>query len=271
MRRNFMLSLTLTLSSLFACYQGDDFALGARANASGGPGTGSSGSSGNGFSNSAPSGLPCDVESVLTRNSCLNCHGATLSAPMPLLSYADLTASAKSNAAKKVAELVVTRMRDAASPMPPQGLAPAADADVIQAWIAAGYPKGTCGASAGDGGAAGDGSSPQVVVQCTSATYWTGGNDKSPQMNPGKACVTCHTSDPDIDQDAPRVVGGTLYPTFYEPDLCNGFSGATVVRKSCAVRNRTAKSNASARVSTCFSASGVREVNARSGFSAAVA
>jgi mono/diheme cytochrome c family protein len=224
------LALALTLSSLAACYLGDYSEPGAQANsgsganASGGANTSSSG--GGSGASTATTGLPCDVEAVLKRNSCLSCHGsgASLSAPMSLLSYADLTAPAKSDASKKVGEMVALRMRDAAKPMPPQGLAPAADADVIQAWVTAGYPKGECGTSAGDGAAP-----PPVVLQCTSGTYWSRGNKKSPEMNPGKACVTCHTTEQDVDKDAPRLLGGTLYPTFNEPDFCQGYYGATVV------------------------------------------
>jgi hypothetical protein len=50
---------------------------------------------------------------------------------------------------------------------------------------------------------------------------WTGGNSESPLMNPGKACAGCHSG---------FVIGGTVYPTAHEPDLCMGTNGnATVV------------------------------------------
>lgn len=47
-------------------------------------------------------------------------------------------------------------------------------------------------------------------------------------MNPGMACIACHVS-----QEGSKIVniGGTVYKTVHEPDLCYGAagSGATVV------------------------------------------
>lgn len=41
-------------------------------------------------------------------------------------------------------------------------------------------------------------------------------------MNPGMACIQCHSSD-----EGPRFsIAGTLYPTVHEPDLCNGAGSA---------------------------------------------
>ena len=46
-------------------------------------------------------------------------------------------------------------------------------------------------------------------------------------MNPGKACIACH----DNEIQAPALtIGGTLYPSAHEPDLCNGgYFGAQVI------------------------------------------
>lgn len=59
---------------------------------------------------------------------------------------------------------------------------------------------------------------------CTSGTMWTRGNRGSQSMNPGMACIACHTT------MAPRErfsLAGTVYPTGHEPDTCNGASGTT--------------------------------------------
>ena len=59
---------------------------------------------------------------------------------------------------------------------------------------------------------------------CSRGLEWDMGNVESPFMNPGKACKTCHT------QLAPFVnnriqIGGTVYATGHEPDLCFGIDG----------------------------------------------
>jgi hypothetical protein len=178
----------------------------------------------------APTGLPCDVAEVLTRNKCLDCHGAALSAPMPLLSHADMLAPGKSNPAKKNAELAVARMTSATSPMPPapSAKASAADVQIIEKWIQAGYPKGACG----EGDASAPVTTPSSTTVCTSGDTWSSGREEAPEMNPGKACVSCHRIDNARRgrERAPAGVGGTVYPTLHEPDLCFGVNGnATVV------------------------------------------
>jgi hypothetical protein len=64
---------------------------------------------------------------------------------------------------------------------------------------------------------------------CTSNQQWTHGDSGSPNMHPGRACITCH----DTRDDAPSFrIAGTVYPTVHEPDDCNGASstgGAKVV------------------------------------------
>lgn len=98
---------------------------------------------------SASSGgaLPCDVDAVLAR-SCRECHGATPSfgAPMPLVTLSDLHAPARSDASKKVYELVGARVHDDAHPMPqpPNARLSGADVATLDAWIASGAPGGTC-------------------------------------------------------------------------------------------------------------------------------
>jgi len=51
---------------------------------------------------------------------------------------------------------------------------------------------------------------------------WTQGDHGSDDMNPGRACTMCHSMG-----DGPTLtIGGTVYPTAHEPDLCNGANGA---------------------------------------------
>lgn len=61
---------------------------------------------------------------------------------------------------------------------------------------------------------------------CSSGKTWTKGNEESPQMNPGQACLTCHSKmEPKIAMRFPIV--GTVYPTGHEPDNCLGLDGLT--------------------------------------------
>jgi hypothetical protein len=77
---------------------------------------------------------------------------------------------------------------------------------------------------AGTGGAGGD---PLTApATCTSKTMWTQANRGSSDMNPGKACITCHST-----MNGPSLtIGGTVYPTGHEPDLCNGANGSNGAR-----------------------------------------
>jgi hypothetical protein len=61
--------------------------------------------------------------------------------------------------------------------------------------------------------------------ECVSGDYWTGGNEESPMMNPGEACIACHTEEREGPQFA---IAGTVFTNFDEPDDCNGVDGATV-------------------------------------------
>jgi hypothetical protein len=94
---------------------------------------------------------------------------------------------------------------------------------VARRWLGRGVIAALVGAAlaggCGSGGAGGDG-------VCSSGERWSSGEDEgSPLMNPGKACVSCHASDP--EGEAPSlVIGGTVYPSSHEVDLCNGVDGA---------------------------------------------
>ncbi|APR85313.1 Hypothetical protein A7982_10662 [Minicystis rosea] len=120
-------------------------------------GGGGAGTGGNG--GTAATGLPCDVNEILV-NHCQQCHGAPtkFGAPMPLVTHADLVAQAKSDAGKKVYELVGTRIHDSAAPMPqpPNPPLDAAQQKTLDDWIAAGAPASTdtCTTGPGTGGGA---------------------------------------------------------------------------------------------------------------------
>jgi cytochrome c553 len=157
----------------------------------------------------ALAGLPCDVSQVLASR-CLSCHSAPPNgSPLSLASYADLTAISSADPNKKVIERAVMRMQDPARPMPPTGVSAAADVSVLQGWINAGLPMGSC-----------MGSDPyKTPLVCTSGQSWTGGNKGSSSMYPGRACITCHST----VGDAPKFqIAGTVYPTAHEPDSCLG-------------------------------------------------
>lgn len=193
----------------------------------------------------ADNGLPCDVQTMLS-NRCLSCHGTTpIEAGLPsLVTRANLMAPSRTDPSKTNAALAVTRMQNAAAPMPPAPASRATSAEIatLNDWINAGYPTGSCGSGTtgaggagatggagnpGTGGATGTGGTSGATDPfgaapiCTSKMNWTGGNRGSAQMNPGMACISCHSSG-----EGPRfAVAGTLYPTAHEPDRCDGVDG----------------------------------------------
>jgi hypothetical protein len=107
----------------------------------------------------------CAVQGVIQRNTCLNCHGATPinGAPMSLVTFADLTAPAKSDPTRTVGQLVI--VRTTAQTMPPGGVpaVSAADIQTVQNWLDSGSlstcatpvtppPGGTGGTTTPDAG-----------------------------------------------------------------------------------------------------------------------
>ena len=90
--------------------------------------------------------LPCDVDTLLEK-SCRGCHSSPpkYGAPMPLATLQDLHAPAKSDASKKVYELVRARTHDTESPMPPASSPQPDEASraALDAWIDSGAPAGT--------------------------------------------------------------------------------------------------------------------------------
>ncbi|HEU4729065.1 MAG TPA: hypothetical protein VFT22_14270 [Kofleriaceae bacterium] len=164
---------------------------------------------------SANSGLPCDVQALLS-DRCQGCHGAQLAggAPVHLMSYDDLVATDPTGVT--IAQRCLERMKSTSAQMPPSPASAATPDEIamFEAWISAGAPPGDCTAGGGFGG-------PAV---CTSGNTWTGGNEESPLMHPGRACISCHAGG-----EGPRFrIAGTVYPTGHEPDDCFGATSATV-------------------------------------------
>jgi mono/diheme cytochrome c family protein len=189
---------------------------------------GSEGSSG--VSTQAAEGLPCEVDQIITKN-CVGCHGSPLrsGAPMALLNHADFVTQSRSKPDQKVGDLVSARMQDSSAPMPPSGLLAQSDQEVIANWAKAGFPKGTCGSPSGTGTGPTPPPPPPEVI-CSSNQFWTS-KKKSPNMNPGLACISCHSNvnQREGKEEAPELIGGTVYPTLYEQDKCLGFSGGGAV------------------------------------------
>jgi hypothetical protein len=176
----------------------------------GDPGTGTSSGTG-----TAGDGLPCDITTILSTY-CVSCHSSPPvgGAPTALLTYTDLTAPAKSDATKTMAEVSVARMKSSTSPMPPKPGSPVAAADIatFEAWVAAGSPQGTCGDVE-------TGPNPfDAPAQCTSNSYYPPNGNEGAGMSPGQACNQCHLQQ---GGEAPIFsIAGTVYPTAHEPDDC---------------------------------------------------
>lgn len=159
--------------------------------------------------NYAPTGLSCDV--ALAMGQCASCHGSTPSGGAPMSLTSDTALKAVSPLGGTYAERSVIRMQDTKSPMPPGGPAPtqAQDLAVLQTWIAAGYPSGTCDLT-NDAG---------IIVYptvCTSGSI-TPGDRLRERMHPGGACLSCHAS----RQEGPHYnLAGTVYATLHEKDDC---------------------------------------------------
>jgi hypothetical protein len=135
---------------------------------------------------------------------------------MSLMTYQDVTA--KNAAGVVIAQRALARMKslNARMPPPPAPAVSPAETAMFEAWVTAGTPSSECVATPGpfDG--------PPV---CTSGTFWTGGDEGSSRMYPGRDCITCHAQ----HNDAPRFqIAGTVYPTGHEPNDCNGATNAVV-------------------------------------------
>ena len=100
-------------------------------------------------------------------------------APMPLVTYSDLTAPARSNPAMKVYQLVASRAEDRARPMPPDPTKRLKDLEIgeLNSWAAAGAKPGVACTTTGVAGAGGSNAAAAgggAVVDMPGAT---GAND----------------------------------------------------------------------------------------------
>lgn len=165
-------------------------------------------------------GLPCDVAAILAA-SCADCHGTKLTggAPNRMMSYEDLMATSITDGQTSVAELTLSRIKSTNPKlmMPPAGSLTASEIKIIEAWLAAGAPRGDCtGATVAD---------PvyDTPTVCSSNTHWTKKDRGSTLMRPGGECIACH----DREGDAPSyTAAGTVYATAHEPDDCNGIDAS---------------------------------------------
>jgi cytochrome c551/c552 len=178
---------------------------------SGGTGVASGGSgsmppvAGSGGAPAIPgSDLPCDVQRIIEAN-CVTCHGTrpAFGAPMSLMQTADF---AKDAEGLTVGKRVVERINDDQKPMPPPPNPRLSDADrsVLETWIGAGSPAGTCDSGQGSGGAGG--------------TSGAGGSAGGPPTHPPD--VTCY------QLTARASSAGDKYPVPTTPDLYQCFEHA---------------------------------------------
>lgn len=170
----------------------------------------------------AVSGLPCEVSRLLS-TWCTSCHSnpPRSDAPQPLLTRADLVAPSGADPSRTLAQQALVRMRDAMDPMPPgPNHVPADQIAAFERWVMAGSPPGTCASTPDPLNAA---------PRCTSNLSWFLGNSLGDSMNPGEACIACHTS----RRRGPNYqIAGTVYPSGHEPALCippiNSAAGVTI-------------------------------------------
>jgi hypothetical protein len=145
---------------------------------------------------------------------------------MALVSYANLLAPSIMDPTKTYAAQSVVRMQMSALPMPPAPAPSATPSEIaiLQNWISAGYPTGTCDVPDGglaDGGASADASldgsgTYDGGLVCTSGKMYSHGTGSD--MEPGENCVSCHKFH----------IAGTIFPTLHEPDKCDGVNVAGV-------------------------------------------
>jgi hypothetical protein len=197
---------------------------GGASNTGGGAGGGTGGGAG-GAGGGASNVTWCDVQPMLDAR-CGSCHGANVMTPQPgaptLATRLQLLATSPMGGT--MLDRSITRMSamPVATAMPPSVGGTPADIALLEGWRSNGGAD--CASDAGtqpfDAGV--------VTPICTSNLTWTFGDNGGGSMNPGEACVTCHTT-----RHRGPVDGfmGTVYPTLHEKQLCmvgNIPSGLTV-------------------------------------------
>lgn len=122
-----------------------------------------------GSSATASTDLPCDVQRVVNA-SCATCHGnvPSFGAPMSLMHAADFRKPA-STGTDTVGQRAIARINDDSRPMPPPPNARLSDADrnVLQQWVSAGSPSGSCSGGQSSGGSGGAGGSGGTSTKST--------------------------------------------------------------------------------------------------------
>lgn len=223
--------------------------LAVLAAACGGEVNGGGSGGGGGGGGAAQTGLPCDVAEVFAKD-CLSCHGdpPTSKAPIALVTYDQLMAPSEADPSQSYLQRSILRMQSAATPMPPKANPAdyAADAAILQAWLDAGAPEGSC--------------SPIIDPLnadpiCTSGSFWPKDppNEKpsgDPAMYPGQACISCHAQWDPAEPELAFYFAGTVYPTGHEPDACAGVNGVSLADVSVVIEDAvgavyTLKPNAS--------------------------
>ena len=75
----------------------------------------------------------------------------------------------------------------------------------------------------------------------TSGTRWTGANSGSSEMNPGMACISCHTS----GGEGPKFqIAGTVYTAGDDANTCDGIASTAIEIIGADGTTVTATSNA---------------------------
>lgn len=192
-------------------------ATGPGGSNTGGSGSSTGGSSTGGSSASA-SEFPCDVQMLLAQK-CQACHNAE--PPGRLLTSADFRKPSLADPQRTVGELAVERLSaSGALRMPPAPLAAASTEEIaaLTGWVRGGAISANCDQSVTVAPNPYD-----TPLICSSMTNWTHGNQESPLMRPGGACIKCHQQE---GEGPAFAFAGTLYPTPHEPDDCNGVASA---------------------------------------------
>lgn len=162
-------------------------------------------------------GLPCDVAALVEEN-CWTCHGPQpkFGAPMSLTSAADFAAPS-TVAGETVGTRVLARVRDPANPMP-QLPAPGLGDDqiaVLENWIGAGAPAGTC-----------EDSTPGTTEPGTSDPGTTEPGTSDPGASPDGGAPMQPTEDPGVEcyeLRAHAAFSADPYDVPNQPDLYECF------------------------------------------------
>ena len=133
-------------------------------------------------------------------------------APVSLVTYAQLVAKSVKDPKKSYAERSLLRMSDAMSPMPP------ARRRRFRRRKSTRFGLGCSRLAQQECEMMPPDDPWSKPPQCTSGKMYMGAGTKA-EMNPGRACITCHMSK---GRAATVTLAGTVCITGHEPDLCLG-------------------------------------------------